>query len=152
MDLDRAGTGSGGGAGTLSTVERGELLRAAVDARARAYCPYSGFAVGAALLTGGGNVYSGCNVENAAYSVTVCAERAALFAAVSAGRRDFEAIAIVADGVKPPRPCGPCLQALAEFAPRLRLYLATADGAVAEEMTLDKLLPQPFTLRAEVGR
>ncbi|MDP2873023.1 MAG: cytidine deaminase [Bacillota bacterium] len=136
----------------MSTGECPGLVRAAAEARRLAYCPYSEFAVGAALLTTGGRVYCGCNIENASYSVTVCAERVALFAAVSAGERDLEAMAVVADGAGAPRPCGPCLQALAEFAPRLRLYLATADGAVTEEKTLDELLPQPFGLRSGAAR
>jgi cytidine deaminase len=123
------------------------LVRAAREARKQAYCPYSGFAVGAALLAASGRIYHGCNIENASYSVTVCAERAALFTAVSAGERRFEAIAVVAAGSSPPRPCGPCLQALVEFAPELRLYLATADGDGVDCVSLSGLLPQPFRLQ-----
>jgi cytidine deaminase len=122
------------------------LVQAAQKARQQAYCPYSGFAVGAALLVGGGRAYLGCNIENASYSVTVCAERAALFAAVSAGERSMQAMAVVAAGSSPPRPCGPCLQALVEFAPELRLYLATASGDQVERVTLAELLPHPFRL------
>jgi cytidine deaminase len=135
----------------VSAGRRGELISAALEARGRAYCPYSGFAVGAALLTASGELYRGCNIENSAYSVTVCAERTALFSAVSAGERSLEALAVVAAGQAPPRPCGPCLQALAEFNPRLVLYLATPEGAV-DETTLAELMPEPFRLKVETAQ
>ena len=92
-------------------------------------------------------VFTGCNVENASYSLTTCAERVALQSAVCAGEREFVAIAIVAGGDCPPRPCGPCLQALAEFSPGMSLLLATTGGAV-ERRLLSDLLPEPFTLAA----
>ncbi len=123
------------------------LVQSATHARGLAYCPYSGFAVGAAVLTGQGRVFTGCNIENAAYSNTVCAERVALYKAVSEGCTDIVAVAVVAEGPAGPRPCGSCLQVLAELAPRAEIFLATPDGCL-ERTTLPELLPQPFRYRA----
>jgi cytidine deaminase len=120
--------------------ERLETL--ATEARARAYAPYSGYSVGAALEALDGTVFTGCNVENASYSVTCCAERSALFAAVSAGARSFRLMVVTAAG-REPYPCGSCRQALAEFAPELEVIVVTDDGA-RHEFTLDRLLPHPF--------
>lgn len=122
------------------------LARAAVAARKRAYAPYSRFQVGAAVQAGG-QTYSGCNVENASYGLTVCAERSAVAAAVTAGARRIEAVA-VASGTSPPTPpCGMCLQTLAEFAgPDLPVVLVGARGA-RTETTLGQLLPMAFTKR-----
>ena len=127
---------------------RGRLEELAAEARERAYAPYSGYTVGAALEAHDGSVFTGCNVENASYSVTCCAERSALFAAVSAGARSFRRIVVTAGG-KAPYPCGTCRQALAEFAPDLEIVVVTDDGA-RHEYTLDRLLPHPF--RFEKGR
>jgi cytidine deaminase len=131
-------------------VSGAELLERARQARENAYAPYSGFAVGAALLGADGRVYAGCNVENASYSVTCCAERAALFAAVAQGARAFAAIAIAGGPAgqaadEPCPPCGVCRQALAEFCDpeALRVYLAAPGGGV-EETTLAALLPRAF--------
>lgn len=126
-----------------------ELRAAAQDAAKRAYAPYSGFFVGAALLTADGRLYTGCNIENAAYPVTCCAERTALFAAVAAGERRFSAIAIAGgkngEITAACPPCGMCRQALAEFCDAgLRVLLVTSDGF--EEHTLGELLPQNFDL------
>lgn len=125
-----------------------ELYRLAVGARERSYAPYSLFAVGAALLCGDGSVYTGCNIENAAFSPTVCAERVAVFKAVSDGKRDFAAIAIAggradadADTLEACYPCGVCRQVLAEFCPPT-LTVVTADG----QTTLGELLPHAFGL------
>ena len=123
-------------------MDREALLRRAEQARTRAYAPYSDFHVGAALLTEGGSVYVGCNVENASYGLTVCAERSAIFAAVADGETRFEMIAVVTEGVEPVAPCGACRQVLAEFAPALRLVSQAGDRV--EEWTLDALLPAPF--------
>ncbi|HSK69018.1 MAG TPA: cytidine deaminase [Candidatus Limnocylindria bacterium] len=118
------------------------LLAASREAREHAYAPYSGFKVGAALLGKSGKVYTGCNVENISFGLTNCAERTALFKAVSEGEREFEAIAIAAQGT-PPWPCGACRQALSEFAPALRVHV-TWDGGSADEAGLDALLPSSF--------
>lgn len=118
------------------------LLALAEAARERAYAPYSGYRVGAALEAADGRLFAGCNVENASYSVTCCAERSALFAAVSAGARSFRRIVVTAGG-RAPYPCGACRQALAEFAPDLEVIVVTDDGE-RHEFTLDRLLPHPF--------
>lgn len=127
-----------------------ELLALARRARENAYAPYSGFAVGAALLGADGRVYTGCNVENAAYPVACCAERTALFHAVAEGAREFTAIAVaggrVGDNAEAScPPCGVCRQALAEFCDpeTFRVYLAAPGGGV-EETTLGALLPRAF--------
>ncbi|HEU68206.1 MAG TPA: cytidine deaminase [Candidatus Acetothermia bacterium] len=124
-------------------MDAANLVAAAVEARERAYAPYSGFRVGAALLSKGGRVFTGCNVENASYGLTVCAERVALFRAVSEGVREFEAIA-VACGDSPCSPCGACRQALYEFAPDLTVILADGEGRRWEVVSLSDLLPQGF--------
>ena len=118
-----------------------ELIRAAFRARTFAYTPYSHFKVGAALLAKDGRVFTGCNIENAGYTPTNCAERTALFKAVSEGVREFTAIAIASRG-SAPFPCGACRQSLNEFAPDLRV-LVTWDGNV-RETTLRALLPEGF--------
>lgn len=121
-----------------------ELVRIASLARQRAYAPYSSYKVGAAIRTQRGKVSAGANVENASYGLTVCAERTAVFTAVNAGDRGFDAIAIVADDL--PRPCGACLQVLTEFCgPGLRVVLASADGE-RDVVSLADLLPRPFRL------
>lgn len=127
---------------------REELIAAAVEAMKRAYAPYSGFTVGAALLTADGTVYRGCNIENAAYSPSVCAERVAFFEAVRDGHRAFSAIAIVGgkNGVLSSftYPCGVCRQVMREFCSGdFRLYFT--DGEEIEERTLDELLPCSFS-------
>lgn len=120
------------------------LARAAAAARKAAYAPYSRFRVGAAIQAGG-RIFTGCNVENASYGLTVCAERAAVAGAVAARVRRLEAVA-VASGTSPPTPpCGMCLQTLAEFAgPELPVLLVGARGS-REETTLGALLPHAFT-------
>lgn len=124
-----------------------ELLRCAVAAREGAYAPYSGYKVGAALLGADGTVYTGCNIENAAYSVTVCAERTALFKAVSSGCRRFCGLAVVGgrDGLGDfAWPCGVCRQALSEFCPpELPVYVLDGQGRM-ETHTLGALLPHAF--------
>jgi cytidine deaminase len=111
-------------------------------ARDKAYAPFSGFHVGAALLCGDGAVFDGCNVENASYGLTICAERGAVMAAVAAGKRTFQAVFIATDGSEPAAPCGACRQVLAEFAPDL-LVVSEAGGKTTE-WTLNQLLPEPF--------
>lgn len=118
-----------------------ELLDMAIRAREFAYAPYSGYQVGAALEAEDGRVYTGCNIENAAYGNTICAERTALGKAVSEGVRRFTRIAIASSG-SAPFPCGACRQSLFEFAPDLRV-IVTWDGNV-REATLRALLPEGF--------
>ena len=119
-----------------------ELLARAARARRAAYAPYSRFAVGAALLARDGRVFTGCNVENASYGLTVCAERVAVLKAVSEGVRDFTALAVA--GPRPAvTPCGACRQMLAEFAPDLRIYWRGAGGRVVGR-SLRRLLPEAF--------
>ena len=121
-----------------------ELVEKALEMREYSYAPYSGFRVGAALLTTDGRVYTGCNIENAAYSPTNCAERTAVFKAVSEGERHFAAIA-VAGGSKPCPPCGVCRQVLGEFCgPDFPVYLETQTGW--EVLPLKELLPCGFSL------
>lgn len=123
---------------------REALLSAAQAARARAYAPYSNYAVGAAVLTELG-VFPGCNVENASYGLSNCAERTAVFAAICAGARRVLAVAIATDNGG--TPCGACRQVLAEFADdTCPVYLLDADGTVVEETTLGLLLPHAFRL------
>ena len=128
-----------------------ELLNRAVMAAKSAYAPYSGFSVGAALLCSDGTVFTGCNIENSSYSVTVCAERVALFSAVAAGYRGFTAIAIVGgnngDYTKPCPPCGVCRQALAEFCSADTKVILSDGQGDACDYTLGELLPESFSLR-----
>ena len=120
-----------------------QLMELARQARANAYIPYSHFAVGAALLGKSGRIYTGANIENASYGLTICAERTAVVKAVSEGEREFEAIAIAADTVKPVLPCGACLQVMAEFhIDKLILGNLTE----MKEVKLSDLLPHNFTL------
>ena len=121
-----------------------ELLEAALAARERAYAPYSKFLVGAAVRAESGKIYTGCNVENASYGLTVCAERNALFSAVGAGERKFTALCVVGDTEGPISPCGACRQVMAEFKVPC-IILANLKGDV-KEYTLEELLPYGFTL------
>ena len=125
-----------------------ELVALAIEARERAYVPYSRFPVGAALLGRSGAVYLGCNVENVSFGLTVCAERVAVFKAVSEGEREFEAIAVVTSTGG--SPCGACRQVLAEFSYDMRVYLADPSGAY-RTFTLSDLLPVAF-LPEELSR
>jgi cytidine deaminase len=122
------------------------LFQAARAAREGAYVPYSRYPVGAALLCDSGTVYRGCNIENAAYSACVCAERTALFAAYAAGERRFLAMAVVAASDRPVPPCGVCRQVLSELAPDMPMLLANMDGAI-EHTTPRDLLPGAFGAR-----
>jgi cytidine deaminase len=125
-----------------------QLLAEAKKATKQAYAPYSKYRVGAALLTADGTIFQGCNVENASYGLTVCAERVALFSAISAGHRKFKALAIVASGRKAPSPCGACRQVLAEFCqPDFPVYFAPESNIRKfRSMSLSKLLPETFKL------
>jgi cytidine deaminase len=119
------------------------LVQTAKDIRQKAYAPYSKFKVGAALEAADGRVFAGCNVENASYGVTCCAERVALYKAVSEGVKKFRRIAIVASTPKPCPPCGICRQALHEFAPNLEVIMANTRGKVLTAK-LSELLPLAF--------
>lgn len=127
-----------------------ELVNLAIEAREHAYVPYSGFAVGAALLTKDGKVYQGCNIENSSYGATNCAERTAFFTAVYQGERDFEAIAIVGGKAGEPvselcAPCGICRQVMREFCKDdFKIFLSKGDGTILET-TLTNLLPLSFS-------
>jgi cytidine deaminase len=118
------------------------LRRAAEEARKNAYAPYSRFTVGAALFTKSGAVFTGCNVENASYGATICAERAALAAAVAAGERDLEALVIASGASSPTPPCGICRQCLFELGPNLEIRSYSGDSSQA--YTLRDLLPAAF--------
>ena len=115
----------------------------AAAARERAYCPYSGFAVGAAVLTASGRVFPGCNIENASYSATICAERAALLGAYAAGEREIVALAVIADTAGPVSPCGTCRQVILELAPGGMVVLANTRGDI-RLTTPQELLPGGF--------
>jgi cytidine deaminase len=128
-----------------SRPSREELIRAAARARAGSVSPYSKFKVGAALLANSGEIIAGANVESASYGLTCCAERVALFKALTSGKRDFAAIAVVARCGGGPMPCGACRQLLAEYAPDAKVFVADsrAPGKI-REFTVRALLPAPF--------
>ena len=129
-----------------------ELVQKAYEAQKFSYSPYSGFQVGAALLTKNGKVYTGCNIENAAFSPTNCAERTAFFKAVSEGEREFEAIAIVGNKKDAPKearefcsPCGVCRQVMLEFVNPEEFMVILGNGEETKEFTLKELLPESFS-------
>ena len=119
-----------------------ELIEMAATARARAYAPYSKFTVGAALLTKSGRVFTGCNIENISFGLTLCAERVALSGAISNGEREIVAIYLVADSKEPVLPCGACRQVLAEFNSSMKVVTSTVGGK-REDVELQNLLPRP---------
>ena len=124
----------------MNSSTRGNLIQVALAVRQRAYARYSQFHVGAALLAASGEVFTGCNVENASYGLTICAERSALFAAVAAGQQRFEMLAIAARGGA--SPCGACRQVLVEFAPDLPILLIDSEDPLQiNEVNLRDLLP-----------
>lgn len=118
------------------------MVEAAIAVTEYAYIPYSHYPVGAALRAADGTIYTGCNVENAAYPATICAERTALVKAVSEGQRQFDTLVVVTKNAG--SPCGTCRQMLYEFAPHLRVILADMDGHIASDTTLSALLPDGF--------
>lgn len=127
----------------LTDESKANLIQIANQARQHAYAPYSHYAVGAALLTASGKIYSGANVENAAYPVTMCAERVAVFKAISAGECDFIALAVVTQNAG--SPCGSCRQVLAEFGLDTLVLIVDTLGNVAQTLTVADLLPGAFT-------
>jgi cytidine deaminase len=126
---------------TMNRISPEELIARAALAQTYAYAPYSRYPVGAALLTGSGRVYLGVNVENAVHSLTICAERTAVFKAVSEGEKEFAALAVVTSNGG--SPCGACRQVLREFAPDLLVYIADADGNY-RQTSVAELLPDSF--------
>ena len=120
-----------------------EMAALARDARARARAPFSGFSVGAALKTTAGEIVTGCNVESATYGLTICAERVAVFKAVSEGLQDFDAVAIVTDTPRPTPPCGACRQVLWELCGNVVVHMATLRGR-SRTLRLRELLPHAF--------
>jgi cytidine deaminase len=131
--------------GGVNSMNRDQLLKEALDAREGAYVPYSHFKVGAALLTNEGKVYKGFNIENAAYSMCMCAERTALFKAFSEGDKNYKAMAVVADSDRPVPPCGACRQVISELcSPSMKVYLTNLKGNV-QEITVEELLPGAFS-------
>jgi cytidine deaminase len=128
---------------TLTEGEHQALIELANEARRRAYVPYSHYPVGAALRTASGRIFTGVNIENAAYPTTMCAERVAVFKAVSEGETDFEALAVTTDNGG--SPCGSCRQVLAEFGLDTLVLIADGQGRLISEMTVKDLLPLAFT-------
>jgi cytidine deaminase len=127
----------------MTDEERHNLIEQANEARRYAYAPYSNYPVGAALRTKSGKVFTGINVENAAYPTSMCAERTAVFKAVSEGEREFDAIAVVTDNGG--SPCGSCRQVLAEFGQDTTVLIANGEGELLQETTVKDLLPGAFT-------
>jgi cytidine deaminase len=126
--------------------KRQQLITAALQARQNAYAPYSEYQVGAAVLTKSGRIFAGCNVENASYGLTLCAERVAIVSAVAAGERDITALAVATSGGA--TPCGACRQFAAEFAPAMPVLLIDATKPqAAVEVSLSDLLPGQFTFK-----
>jgi len=130
----------------IKGVEETELLKAASVAARSAYAPYSNFQVGAALATDSGRIVAACNVENSSYGLTICAERAAVFKAISEGERAFQALAICAPGGA--RPCGACRQVLAEFNPELLVLVSDQNNNLVATHRLSELLPHSFNAQS----
>lgn len=128
---------------TPTKQEKQELINLANTARQHAYVPYSKYPVGAALRTKTGRIFTGVNVENAAYPQTMCAERVAIFKAISEGEKEFEAISVVTENGG--SPCGGCRQVMAEFGLNTIVLLANGKGEFLKEMTVKELLPEAFT-------
>ena len=122
-----------------------KLINLAKEAMEKAHAPYSKFKVGAALLTKGGKIYTGCNVENVSFSPTNCAERTAIFKAVSEGEKEFEAIAVISSSPKPTAPCGVCRQVLYEFGKDIKVIMTNLNGDVLEK-SISELLPFAFNI------
>jgi len=127
----------------LTHTDKQALIRQAIAAREQAYAPYSGYTVGTAVLTADGHVFTGCNIENAAYPSSMCGERVAIFRAVSEGHRNIVAIAVVTRNAG--SPCGGCRQVMREFGSgEMVVLMADAEGKLVDELTLAKLLPRSF--------
>ena len=122
------------------------IIKAAVKAKLHSYAPFSGFRVGAALLSSDGEIVTGCNVEISSYSLTICAERTAIFKAYSMGKRSFKALAITTDSEELIPPCGACRQVITDLAPGIQVILTTSKGK-SKRFKAEALLPYPFTGR-----
>lgn len=127
----------------INEQDRKELIRMAAEIRTNAYATYSNYQVGAALLTKSGRMYTGVNVENAAYPLSICAERTAIFKAVSEGEREFQAIAVVTRNGG--SPCGSCRQVMAEFAPAMEVFVADENEQITLNTSVADLLPHYFS-------
>ena len=131
---------------SLIAKNKENLIKVALDVRNQSYSPYSNYKVGAALLVADGSIISGTNVENASYSVTICAERSAIVSAISAGKRDFVAIAVATSSKEPQAPCGVCRQSLLEFSDNLPIFCVNDAGLVVES-ALSDIYQMPFLKR-----
>ncbi len=129
----------------LTNEKRRELIDLAVEARRHAYAPYSNYAVGASVRTKSGRVFTGCNIENAAYPDGMCAERVAMFKAVSEGEKEFDAMVVVTSNGG--SPCGSCRQVMAEFSLDMTVLICDETGKLLQETTVSQLLPGAFTPR-----
>ena len=123
--------------------QKSKLIKSALQSRQQAYAPYSGYAVGAALLTNTGEIFTGVNVENAAYPTSICAERVAVFKAVSEGEREYEAMVVASSNGG--TPCGACRQVLSEFGLDTKVLIVDGEGTLIQETTVGDLLPGAFT-------
>jgi cytidine deaminase len=128
---------------SITHAEKQELIDIANATRGQAYVPYSKYRVGAAVRTKSGRIFTGVNIENAAYPQTMCAERVAIFKAVSEGEMDFDMISVVTDNGG--SPCGGCRQVMAEFGLQTVILIANGEGKLVQETTVDNLLPEAFT-------
>ncbi len=128
---------------TITEKDIQQVVGLAIEARKKAYAPYSNYKVGAALRTKDGRMYQGINIENAAYPSTICAERTAIFSAITQGEREFDLIAVVTQNGG--FPCGGCRQVMAEFALDMLVVIADEDGKIHEKLTVSQLLPGAFT-------
>jgi cytidine deaminase len=132
-------------------MDKNEVIKQAIEAMENAYAPYSKFKVGAALLTKSGKIYTGCNIENSSYGASVCAERVAIFKAVSEGEHDFELLVVATKTEEPSPPCGICRQVISEFSNDLPIMLVNDKGSIIET-NINKLLPFPFLKERLDGR
>lgn len=132
----------------LKPEHRSELIESALEASKRAYVPYSHFHVGASVLDDQGRIFSGCNIENSSYGATNCAERTAIFKAVSEGAKQIKALAVITDANEYARPCGICRQVLSEFAAEDFVLIALAPDKSYRELTMDELLPGAFGVQS----
>ena len=135
----------------MNQEEKDKLLKAAVEGSQKAHCPYSNFRVGAAVLTKSGKVFSGGNIENVSYGATVCAERVAIWKAVSEGEKEFEAIAVVGPSTSEAYPCAQCRQVMVEFGLDWLVISGDQDGKYLGDITVRELVPFPFTPSALLG-